>query len=186
MSYVDVLDKILDSKNVTVGGGSASAISGAMAAGLIGMATRLSVGKEYGLTDKMYLDLADELDKLSKELLEGSKKDTEAYLLIKNAFKLPKSTQEEREVRGKAVSNAGIEAALVPKANADMCNRVYMIANMLEDNYNENASSDFVIGKNLAQLGVQGCILNIEANLSLIKDKTIRRSLEDYVDENKI
>lgn len=186
MSYIDVLDKILDSQDVTVGGGSASAISGAMAAGLIGMAARLSTGKEYGFIDKVYLDLSDELDKISKELLEGSKKDTEAYLLIKNAFKLPKSTPEEKEARKNAVSNAGIEAALVPKSNADKCNRVFMIASMLENNYNENASSDFIIGKNLAQLGMQGCILNIEANLSLIKDKTIRRSLEDYIDENKI
>lgn len=186
MSYIEVLGKILDSKDVTVGGGSASAISGAMAAGLIGMASRLSIGKDYGYTDKVYIELADELDKLSVELLEGSKKDTEAYLLIKNAFKLPKSTEEEKEIRRKAVSDAGIEAALVPKANADKCYRIYLISKMLEDNYNENASSDFIIGKNLALLGVQGCILNIEANLSLIKDKAVRRSLEDYIDENKI
>lgn len=185
MSYKDVMDKILDSENVTVGGGSAGAISGAMAAGLIGMVSRLSVGKGYKLSDRVYEELADELDKLSKELLKGAEKDTEAYLLIKNAFKLPKSTDEEKTIRSKAVSDAGIEAALVPKSNADKCDRVFTIASVLDGNYNENAGSDFVIGKNLAFLGKQGCILNIEANLSLIKDKTVRRSLEDYVDENK-
>lgn len=185
MSYIDVLDKILDTNDVTVGGGSASAISGAMAAGLIGMVARLSTGKDYGLTDRVYLELADELDKLSKELLKGSEKDTEAYLLIKNAFKLPKSTDEEKQTRSKAISNAGIEAALVPKSNSDKCSRIYTIANILEGKYNENAGSDFVIGKNLAHLGMQGCILNIEANLSIIKDKTTKRVLEDYIDENK-
>lgn len=185
MSYIDVMNRILDSHNVTVGGGSAGAISGAMAAGLIGMVSRLSTEKDYGLADRVYLELADELDKLSEELLKGAVKDTEAYLLIKNAFKLPKSTDEEKAIRSKAVSDAGIEAALVPKSNADKCSRVYTIASVLEGNYNENAGSDFVIGKNLAHLGMQGCILNIEANLSLIKDKTIRRSLEDYIDENK-
>lgn len=185
MGYKDVMDKILDSENVTVGGGSAGAISGAMAAGLIGMVARLSTGKGYKLNDKVYLELADELDKLSEELLKGSEKDTEAYLLIKNAFKLPKSTDEEKEKRKKAVNNAGIEAALVPKSNADKCDRVYTIANILEGNYNENAASDFIIGKNLAHLGKQGCILNIEANLSLIKDKNTKRTLEDYIDENK-
>ena len=185
MSYIDVLNKILDSKDVTVGGGSASALGGSMAAGLIGMVVRLSTGKEYGLTDEEYLSIADELDKLSKELLDGSQKDTEAYLLIRDAFRLPKSTDEEKEIRKKAINDAGVEAALVPKSNGEKCKRVYEIGEYLEGKYNENAGSDFVIGKNLASLGLQGCIMNIEANLSLIKDEKIKEQLEDYIKKNK-
>lgn len=45
MSYIDIMDKILDSHDVTVGGGSSSAIAGAIAAGLIGMVARLSTKK---------------------------------------------------------------------------------------------------------------------------------------------
>lgn len=185
MAYIEVLNKILDSNNVTVGGGSASAISGAMAAGLVGMVVRLSTGKNYGLQDEEYLKLADELDELSKELLEGSEKDTKAYLLIRDAFRLPKSTDEEKEIRKKAINDAGVEAALVPKSNAEGCKRVFEIADYLEGKYNENASSDFIIGKELAALGVQGCILNIEANLSLIKDEKIKVELEEFVKLNK-
>lgn len=38
--FYEVIDKIMDSKDTTVGGGSASAAAGAMAAGLVGMVAR--------------------------------------------------------------------------------------------------------------------------------------------------
>lgn len=42
MDYKGVMDLILDTDDVTVGGGSASALSGALACGLIGMVCKLS------------------------------------------------------------------------------------------------------------------------------------------------
>ena len=185
MGYIDVLDKILDSNNTTVGGGSAAAISGAMAAGLISMVARLSTGKDYGLEDEEYIVLADELDQLSLDLLKGAEDDTKAYLLIKNAFKLPKDTDEEKKIRRKAVNDAGVEAALVPKSNSEKCIRVYEIARDLDGKYNDGTFSDFTIGRDLSFLGIQGCIYNIEANLSLIKNEKIRGELEEFIRTNK-
>lgn len=181
MSYIEVLDKILDSNDVTVGGGSASAISGAMAAGLIGMAARLSTKKDYGLPAEKHLEIAEELDALAKELLQGSEEDTKAYLMIKNAYSLPKSTDEEKTQRTTAIENAGIAAAKVPKNNGYRCKRVYELGLIMEGKYNTNTSSDFNIGMNLAKLGVAGCILNIEANLSLIKNNEIKIEFENHI-----
>ena len=81
--FYDVLEKIMDSKDTTVGGGSASAVAGAMAAGLVGMVARLSTGKQYGLPDERYLGIADELDMLAVKLKDGAVADTQSYLGIK-------------------------------------------------------------------------------------------------------
>ena len=69
MDYKDILDLILDPEDVTVGGGCSSALSGAMAAGLMGMVAKLSMKKEFGLTKDELQLIVDELEKL-KDLLK--------------------------------------------------------------------------------------------------------------------
>ena len=106
--FYEVVEKIMDSRDVTVGGGSASAVAGAMAAGLVGMVSRLSVGKEYGLPDERYLEIAEELDELAVQLKEGAVEDTRSYLGIKAAFALPKATDEQKSARRAAIESAAI------------------------------------------------------------------------------
>lgn len=181
MSYNEVFDKIIDSKDVTVGGGSASAIAGAMAAGLIGMVSRLSTKKDYGLPAEKYLEAADELDQLAKDLLIGAEKDTQAFCLIKAAYALPKETEEEKLRRSSAIEKAGIAAAEAPKNNAFKCRRVYELGLLLNGKSNINAASDITIGINLSYLGIMGCVANIEANLSMIKDEKVRNEFENHI-----
>ncbi len=157
----EILDLIIDSNNFTVGGGSASALAGAMAAGMAGMVARLSLKKPMGLFVSEYEKLIKEADELAQKLQTGAKKDTEAYLLIKNAFALAKETDEEKKVRAKAISDAGIVAASVPMDNALMCKRVNEIASVLVGCSNPAAASDLACAVFLSESGVKGCILNV-------------------------
>lgn len=176
-----VIELILDSNNFTVGGGSASAIAGGMAAGLAGMVARLSAKKPIGFSGEEYNSMADELDELAQKLVDGAKKDTEAYMLIKNAFALPKDTDDEKAIRTKAVSDAGIAAASVPRDNAVMCKRVYTLAKSLEGRSNSAAFSDLSGAIFLSEAGAKGCMLNIEANLSLIRDEAVVESFQENI-----
>jgi formiminotetrahydrofolate cyclodeaminase len=185
MGYFEVIENILSSKDVTVGGGSASAFSGAMAAGLIGMVSRLSVGKEYGLKDEEYIAYAEELDALNEKLIQGVENDADAYMGIVNAYKLPKSTEKEKADRKVAIQQAGINGATAPKDNGYLCKRVWEIGKALDGKSNSNAGSDLSIGINLSAVGVDGCIQNIEANLGMIKDEEALKGFQEDINNLK-
>ena len=55
--YLDVFNKVVDSDDFTVGGGSASALAGAMAAGMASMVAKLSMAKPVNLTQEEYTDM---------------------------------------------------------------------------------------------------------------------------------
>lgn len=178
MTHKDVFDHVLDSKDATVGGGSAAALAGAMAAGLLGMVARLSVGKNLEYTSDQYLGMAEELDALAQQLLQGAVADTEAYRLIKAAYLLPK---EDKVPRTAAIQAAGRKAAEVPLANAAACRQVHGFGVGLLDRSNPNTASDLLVGLALARTGLSGCAANVRVNLALIKDASIRQDLEQRI-----
>lgn len=191
MNYIDAFKKILDPQDVTVGGGSAAALSGAMGAGLIGMAALLSVGKNCGWADKDYLAAESRCSILRQRLLIGAVNDAEAYGQIVSAYKLPKADEREKVVRQAAIEAAGLAAASVPRDNAVGCREIFDVGMQLREKSNRSAASDLMYGLELARLGVLGCVANIEANLPLIKSaglsnqfaKIIKKLTEGVYDE---
>lgn len=175
------LDLILDTQDVTTGGGSASAISAAMAAGLIGMVARLSTKKDYGLSADEHLAVADACDRLAPALMEGALEDMKAYAMIKAAFALPKGTDEEKIIRSRAINDAGIQAALIPYENAKRSFEVLEFGRQIKNVSNPSAMSDLLIGLHLAEIGLKGCVMNIEANLPLIKNSVMLEKLKQYI-----
>lgn len=173
MCNFHILNQIIDSKDFTTGGGSASAMAGAMAAGLVAMVARLSINKAYGLSEDEYEEIIEEADTIAKELELGAKLDAEAYMLIKSAYMLPKDTENDKKRRSQAIEKAGIEAAKVPMENAIKCKKIYEFCIMLKEKSNPNAISDLMAAAGLSKAGIEGCVLNIEANLPLIKDENI-------------
>jgi formiminotetrahydrofolate cyclodeaminase len=186
MDYKDVLALILDADDITVGGGSASALSGALACGLIGMVCKLSVKKDFGIAPGKQLEYAKELEELREKLLAGVVDDANAYGVIIDAYKLPKETEEEKEARKQAISNAGVLGATAPMENAKLCKRVYDIGIELEGKTNPNCLSDLVIGYELAKIGTNGCLMNIEANLPLVKDKSKIEEFNNVIKELRV
>ncbi len=186
MDYKNIMELIMDTDDVTVGGGSASALSGALACGLIGMVCKLSTKKDYGLSAQEQLAYANELEEIREKLLSGIVDDANAYGVIIDAYKLPKETDEEKELRKKAIANAGIVGATAPMENAKLCRRVYDIGVFLKGKTNPNCLSDLVIGYKLAKVGTNGCIINIDANLPLVKDEIKIEEFNTAMKELKI
>lgn len=182
MDYKDILDLMLDENDFTVGGGCASALTGAMATGLIGMVANLSKGKDYGYNDEKYDELIKELNEMKEKFLQGTVNDNKAYLLIVNAYKLPKSTDEEKAKRKEAIQNAGIEAANVPLSNALLNKRTYDIGRDLLEKSNPAAVTDLQAGIDLAKVGIDAGRANVLANIPLIKDERIVEDLKKQIE----
>ncbi|WP_319522713.1 cyclodeaminase/cyclohydrolase family protein [uncultured Desulfosarcina sp.] len=182
-NYIAVFEKIMDAGDNTTGGGSASSIAGAMAAGLAGMVARLSKGKAELDTDEHYQALADRAGTLGKHLLEGSAMDSASFAKVSEAFAMPKGTDEEKAARSRAIQAGMIGCAEVPLENARLCGEVLALCTVLEKKYNTNASSDLACARHLAAAGLKGCVANVRINLPYLKDEEKVRDLENEIEE---
>lgn len=181
MNLEDVMGRIYDSKDFTAGGGSASAVSAAMAASLVGMVARLSVGKGLELSDEVYENLAAGMDEVSLGLRDGAVRDLEAFLGIKAAYVLPKGTEEEKGTRREAIEKAAYTAADVPRQNALQALKVKAAAAQMLGRSNANAASDLEVGSDFADSAIKGCLANIRANLPLIHDPIKVAEFESFI-----
>ena len=90
----------------------------------------------------------------------------------------------EKALRRTEIERAGVAAANIPLKNAKNAARVLEIALLLRGKSNPNASSDLVCGDRLAAFAVHGALLNVEANLPLIKTPSLlepfQQALKEY------
>ncbi len=169
--------KVMDPEDDSTGGGTASAVAGAMGAGLVGMVARVSIGKEGMEPEDFYREIDGAAQELTERLMAGGREDSEAFGAVMRAFTLPKCTDGEKAERSKRIRLAMVEATRVPVENAARCLEVLRLGRRLETAYNENAASDLSVGMSLARSGLEGCLANVEINLSSVKDEEARTEL---------
>jgi formiminotetrahydrofolate cyclodeaminase len=154
------------------GGGSVSALSAALGAGLTEMVANLTVGKKgYETVESEMKDIAATMQNLRNKLVTEVDKDSNAYKDVLAAFKLPKATEKEQEQRKQAIQDAMKNAARVPLGVAYDALQVMDLAEKVIRNGNRNAASDGAVGTMMARTAVLGALFNVKINLSSIKDE---------------
>lgn len=162
---------VLDPADTSSGGGSACALTGAMAAALVAMVARLPVRSGSPAGTEAFGQLAVEAEALSAELLQGAAEDTQAYRGLRAAYRLPRQTDEQLGERHRAIQQAAQLATHVPLSNAQRCWQVLQIEARLRGRSNPSAAADLRCAAYLAEAGLLGCVATAEANLPLIKDE---------------
>ena len=161
--YLDLpLREFLDlvaSTNPAPGGGSVAAIAVALAAGLSGMAARLSAGQ---LADAD--GLADRADAARQRVAPLAGADAESYGRVLDAYHLPR--EPDPETRTERIRDALSGAADVPLAIAEVGNEVAGIAARLVEEGNPNLEGDAMTAVLLAEVGVRAAAALAEINLS--------------------
>ncbi|MBN2044678.1 MAG: glutamate formimidoyltransferase [Anaerolineales bacterium] len=155
------------------GGGSASAYAGAMAAALVAMVARLTLGKEkYADVQPEMQKTLEEIELLQAVLLAAVEADSAAFEAVMAAYRLPKESLEERDHRIAAIQDATFEAAQVPFETARKSLRVLQLAVQMAALGNLSAITDAGTAAALAQAAIRGASYNVRVNCLGLKDTT--------------
>ena len=167
----------LASTDPTPGGGTASAVAGAMGVSLLMMVAGLQ--KTRGNNDQERAALAESraaLTSIRDRLLTLADTDTEAYNKVIAAFRLPKVSDDDKAARKQAIQ-AGTKAAT--EAPLDIMRTVVEgIAHgkNIAQFGNPSAASDVRVAIELLEAAASGASANVEINLTGLDDEAFRKT----------
>ena len=182
LSLVDFLAQTASGSPIP-GGGSSAALNAALAAALIEMVANLTVGRKG--FEAVAADMRSVVEKsaaLRTKLAADIDRDCNAYSQVLAAFKLPKSTQSEKDRRAEAVQEAFKEAARVPLGVARDAVALMELGRTVVAKGNPNAASDGAAGVLAARMAARTAVCNIRINLGSIKDRTFVSKLSREAD----
>jgi methenyltetrahydrofolate cyclohydrolase len=173
----------LASATPTPGGGSASALAGAMAAAMVEMAANLTIGREkfrdVEVEMKVVLGRAGELRDL---MLAAVEEDTDAFDEVSTAYKMPKDSDADKAARTAAIQESLKGATEVPLRVAKAAMETYQLAQIAMEKANPNVASDARVAMLLAEAAREGARANVDINLGMIKDEAFLARMRDELE----
>lgn len=174
----------LASDSPAPGGGSASALAGALAAALATMVCNLTLGK------KKFAEVADEIRVIRAKAQQAQirlqhlmAEDTLAFNAVMDAYKLPRTRVEEQAKRQEAIQRALQRAAETPLEVMRQALEIIKFAETLEQKGNPSAMTDAGCAVHLAKAAIEGAALNVKINLGSITDADFTRRLAQEVEQ---
>jgi formiminotetrahydrofolate cyclodeaminase len=167
----------LASRAPTPGGGSASALGGALGAALVEMVCELTVGRpEYEDADPIARQIGAAAGELRVALLDAAQEDAAAYDAVAEARRLPRETDDQKSARKSAIAEASVAATEVPLRVIRLSLDVLDVAARMASIGNRNAVSDAGVAALFAAAAARGAALNVAINLpALPEDDPLRR-----------
>ena len=182
LTIKEFINKVISNDPVP-GGGSVSALNGALAGALAAMVANLTIGrKKYAEVNDIMVELSSGFEKLSSRLIEDVDRDSDAYNRVFAAFKMPKDTDEEKQVRSEAIQRETKYAAQVPMEVARAVYEVLPMIDTVAQKGNSNAVTDACVSMMCARTAILGALLNVRINLTSIKDEAFVNAMREEAD----
>ena len=161
----------LSANSPAPGGGSVSALAGALGAALSSMVAALTHEKKEMLDSKPEMDrIGVEAQALKDRLTFLVDEDTAAFNKVMEANRLSATTDDEKSIKDLAVDVANKYAIEIPMETAEKCFRVIELSNILVEKGNPNSVSDAGVAAEVALAGVSGACMNVLINLPGVED----------------
>ena len=171
MTLSDFADETA-SESPAPGGGSISAYIGSLGISLATMVANLSSHKK-GWDERWeeFSNWAEKGEQCKTELLRLVDADTQAFNQIMNAFGLPKSTDDEKAIRSKAIQDATRNAIEIPFKVMQTAYSSMEVIKAMAETGNPNSVSDAGVGALCARSAVMGAFMNVRINAADYEDK---------------
>jgi formiminotetrahydrofolate cyclodeaminase len=167
---VEVLEAF-SASSATPGGGSASALAGALGTALLVMVTGMPRTRHGTDAERMELDqAAHRLANTRDHFGTLVELDTQAYEAVVAAYRRAKSTDEEREHRSASIQAALHGAIEVPLDVMRACVTAALDAVVVARCGNPQAASDVTVGLELLGAALRGASANVATNVASIRE----------------
>lgn len=162
------------------GGGSASALSGAMGAALASMVCRLTLSKTgYEEVQSEIEHILEQTELLRTRFATLLQEDIAAYGRLVAAYRLPRATDQERLERAATIQKQLLEAAAVPLEVVERAAQLMQLCQRIAEVGNTNVLSDIVAATALADASAGGATSMARINLRSLKDTKLAGELEE-------
>jgi len=166
------------------GGGSVSALAGALGASMAAMAANFTVGKKkFRDVEPQVRALLDEFQDGLQKLLGLMDRDVEAYSTVDAAYAMPKQTDEQKKARTAAIQSALKVALDTPLRTVRLCGDLVARLGDLVELANPNLISDVGVAAIFLEAALRGAKINVEINLAYLKDQDFVRRTAAEIDE---
>ena len=172
LSLSDFADETA-SESPAPGGGSIAAYIGALGVSLGTMVANLSSHKK-GWDDRWleFSNWAEKGQHYKNELLQLVDADTNAFNRIMLAFAMPKSSEEEKDARSKAIQDSTRLAIEIPFKVMETAFGSMEVIKAMVATGNPNSITDAGVGALCARTAVIGAYMNVRINAAGYNDKT--------------
>jgi glutamate formiminotransferase/formiminotetrahydrofolate cyclodeaminase len=163
----------------TPGGGSASALCGALSAALSSMVANLTIGKKgFEAVQAELKEAAVKAQSAKDEMLKAIDEDSLAFNKVMEAYRLPKGTEEQEREKQIAIETAYGKATRVPLGVLDKCVSLLELAKSAALKGNKNSLSDAGVAALAAETAAAGAHYNVLINLPNIRDEVFREDMK--------
>ena len=169
------LDK-LSSDTPTPGGGSVSALAGALSASLVAMVAGLSSKKDKTKKKEMEGIRKNGLS-IQKRLVRAIDEDSKSFDAVIQALRLPRNSDKERLRRVRETQKAYQKATRTPQLVCQLSLHLLEYSKTLVLKGNPNAISDAGVAAFLADAALAGGLLNISINLVAVTEKRYSKKM---------
>ncbi len=162
LSLLGFMDELASSSPVP-GGGSSSALTGAIACALLEMVCNLTIGKKkYAENEERVKDILSELVGLRQKFIELIDEDANAFNDYFTYLKLKELTPEQ-ELKRREAEKRCVD---IPRSTMETAISALLLANDLAPICNKNAISDLGCAVNFLRSAFYGAELNVRINLA--------------------